>query len=876
MNQTEESKRNKKRAYLIYTGLFALVSLFIVLYLLINTASDGMNQHYRAMLYYSKYLKSIISGLIHEHQLTMPHWNFAIGEGSDIISTLHSDAVGDPLTFLSVLIPEKYLPEYYMFNTFIRVYLAGIFFISLCFYLGKENTLAILAGALTYSYCFWSLESITHHVYFLTPLMILPLMILGLEKIINKDEPFTFVIAVFWGSVSWLYFFYMEAAATAIYGVIRLLTKYRGDIKTILMKLLVILAYAILGIGMSAIVLFPMLRAYMGDKRMGIENVVSLLYPPFFYERLLTVFLSNDSAYDLCMGFAAPTLLALALSIRKIRKNSCLALVNIVTFICVCLPFCGKVLNGFSFVSQRWSFAIALPVAYTLVEEWDDIRDNRKFLSIVFVLVLGLAGYSAWSRNERVFVPLTICLIFLAVACSKMDKKVFDGELRQWLMILLILVNILYIEQYSFSPRGGGVINDVLSIQRAHELPGATEAAVIKDYLKDKDDGFFRYTGNRLTNNAAMTLDTNSTAFYWSITNSSDQQFRLKLGLLDFICWQINGYDNRAELESLANVRYYIAKKDYDGILPYGFEFNGESGDYNIYINRFAMPFGYTYDKAISYEYFDSLDMLSRQNAMMETIVIEEENTNGLSDLAVKEIPYTISCGEGISVKDNKIFVNKENAEIKLHFDSPEIGELYVELSGLEYEDIYHIIEDDHTGSTITVETSEGVTNYFSYLTKSHHYYYGKSDYLGYFGNDVKTDEVTMSFSLIGEYTFDRLKVLVESLDKYGDQVASLSEEHLENVTFLANEVKGTISLSHEKYLLLSVPYSKGWRAYVDGMEAEVLEANQHYIGLKLDSGDHEIVLRYSSPGLKTGAIVTLVSFVALGGLIFFKNRKKR
>ena len=168
------------------------------------------------------------------------------------------------------------------------------------------------------------------------------------------------------------------------------------------------------------------------------------------------------------------------------------------------------------------------------------------------------------------------------------------------------------------------------------------------------------------------------------------------------------------------------------------------------------------------------------------------------------------------------------------------------------------------------------MTNYFSYLTKSHHYYYGKSDYLGYFGNDVKTDEVTMSFSLIGEYTFDRLKVLVESLDKYGDQVASLSEEHLENVTFLANEVKGTISLSHEKYLLLSVPYSKGWRAYVDGMEAEVLEANQHYIGLKLDSGDHEIVLRYSSPGLKTGAIVTLVSFVALGGLIFFKNRKKR
>ena len=66
-----------------------------------------MNQHYRAMLYYSRYLKNIV-GSFFKGNFEIPLWDFSIGEGADIIRTLHSDAVGDPLTFLSIFTPSMF------------------------------------------------------------------------------------------------------------------------------------------------------------------------------------------------------------------------------------------------------------------------------------------------------------------------------------------------------------------------------------------------------------------------------------------------------------------------------------------------------------------------------------------------------------------------------------------------------------------------------------------------------------------------------------------------------------------------------------------------------------------------------------------------
>ena len=76
-------------------------------------------------------------------------------------------------------------------------------------------------------------------------------------------------------------------------------------------------------------------------------------------------------------------------------------------------------------------------------------------------------------------------------------------------------------------------------------------------------------------------------------------------------------------------------------------------------------------------------------------------------------------------------------------------------------------------------------------------------------------------------------------------------------------EVLCTNGNSETKYLLCTIPYDKGWNVKVDGKKAEVLDV-QNFVVLPVESGTHEIELKFIPRGLYLGMIMTLVSFLAL------------
>ena len=89
-------------------------------------------------------------------------------------------------------------------------------------------------------------------------------------------------------------------------------------------------------------------------------------------------------------------------------------------------------------------------------------------------------------------------------------------------------------------------------------------------------------------------------------------------------------------------------------------------------------------------------------------------------------------------------------------------------------------------------------------------------------------------------------------------KVVSLSLIHI------YNEITGTINVDKEKLLVLTIPYSKGWTAYVDGKEYETEKVNYMYTGIFLEEGEHEIRLSYCTPGIKAGAVVSLIGVLGL------------
>ena len=98
-----------------------------------------------------------------------------------------------------------------------------------------------------------------------------------------------------------------------------------------------------------------------------------------------------------------------------------------------------------------------------------------------------------------------------------------------------------------------------------------------------------------------------------------------------------------------------------------------------------------------------------------------------------------------------------------------------------------------------------------------------------------------------------------------------LGEEPLTDIQMEVDEIRGRVSLSKDKVLLLSIPYSTGFTAYVDGEKAELKKANTMYMALELSKGEHEIRLTYKTPYSTAGQILSV-----LGLLIFILISRRK
>ena len=76
---------------------------------------------------------------------------------------------------------------------------------------------------------------------------------------------------------------------------------------------------------------------------------------------------------------------------------------------------------------------------------------------------------------------------------------------------------------------------------------------------------------------------------------------------------------------------------------------------------------------------------------------------------------------------------------------------------------------------------------------------------------------------------------------------------------------------------MISLPYSKGFQAYVDGQKTELKQANTMYMALELKKGAHEIRLTYCTPYLKAGLHLDLCRGIVLHlcGVSLQKEKRK-
>ncbi len=129
-------------------------------------------------------------------------------------------SIGDPLTLLSVFVPEKDTEILYEILIFLRIYLAGITFSIYCFY-RKNPKQATFLGSLVYIFAGWTIYASMKHPYFSNPMIYLPLVLMGIEKIYKKEKPYLFICATAVAGMFNFYFFYMISIFMVLYAAFR-------------------------------------------------------------------------------------------------------------------------------------------------------------------------------------------------------------------------------------------------------------------------------------------------------------------------------------------------------------------------------------------------------------------------------------------------------------------------------------------------------------------------------------------------------------------------------------------------------------------------------------------------------------------------------
>ena len=909
------SGKNKKDFYILYTLVFGILSFFIYRQFAGNGKSlvwshDGITQHLNSLAYYGRYLRKVLYTIFVEHKLSLPMWDMNIGYGSDILTTLHYYVIGDPLTLLSVFVPADKTEVLYEVLIFLRIYLAGISFSIFCFY-HKNPKQATFMGTLIYIFAGWTIYAAMKHPYFSNPMIYLPLVLMGIDKIYKKEKPWLFIWATAISAMSNFYFFYMICIFMFIYAAFRYFGIFnRRSVKDVLGWLLKFIGYYAVALMIAAVIFLPVIMTLFGTDRFQAENYVPLLYDRIYYEKYLGNLIGENMIQWGVAGYSAVAMAGVFVLFAKKRKYPDLkwgfALLNLFLLV----PFAGHVLNGFSYVSNRWIWAYGMLIAYIFVKAYPELftlkvgEKKKIFVMVVVYCVLALFAKAARTQRNMAGVLVLVLAVFTVTSFGNifLQGKYLCGMLSG-LLVVSILLNVSY--QYSYEK---GYLSEFAEAEKAvDKLESNTDKAV----LATKDEGVYRYDqyGALPYDNTSMYMGTNSTAYYFSLANSNISDFFSEMYLNTPWEQHYENLDGRTILDRLASVKYFVISGDNFRYLSYGYNREKGSagtgnGECRAYENENALPLGYTYDSYIPESKYQEMDVVKKQQALMDGVVLEESTLPTASTYFDDEnIEYRAEAGDGCYFvpEKKKIVATKEGAQLKLVFHGLTDSENYLIADNLDYDSLSprELISDaqwkkmsDYERNKVLDEDSQwrywketkeagmtvsanDVTKTMKIFTDKYNAYSGRHDFLcnmGYSRTGLRT--MTITFVNTGIYTYDKLRVVSQPVKGIDEKTEKLRKESLENVKVGTNEVTGTITVSKKKALVLSVPYSKGFTAYVDGKETKLLRANTMFMALELEPGTHEICLMYCTPYLKAGTGLPAAGLILYIFLVMIKRKR--
>ena len=846
INVIDKIKNHLKNNFIVYGTFFIGVIIISAIYYLQDVAPFGKNSLLTIDFFhqYGPMLGELYDRVKNGSNLI---YSFSMGMGLPFIKNFLNYLSSIFNIFIFFFKRENLLMSY----SIIIALKAVVACTSLVYFLRKKfdsNKLYFIPIALLYGFCAY-FGAYYWNIMWLDGLVFLPLIVLGIENIVNKNKFLLYSISLALMLVSNYFIGYMICIFSVIYFIGYLLSM-KSDIKTIIKKCLIFGGASLLAGGLSAVFLLPL---FLGIKEISATSDLwptSQYYAFTFWEYLAnhftgvgsTVFSSGlSNAANISVGVLPIALLILFIINPKIKIKTKgfyigLILFFILSFFYAPLDFIWHAFHVPNDLPYRYSFLYSfifiIISAYSIL----NIKEVKVryviityILMIILISLLYFLGYKNIENSMILlnFILITIYFILYLIYINIPIIKKYAGVL----FILAVMVEAIL------------TINNNWNIQQ-YISDFYSDYSVTRDaleYIDEKDDSEMY----RIERTDMLTFNDPSWYNYYGQTTFSSMAYENLAILQNYLAMpgnKINSYyykQNTPIYDLMFNIKYFIG--DTWDIKRYELFYNQDG--VLIFKSKYNAGLMFATNKDIKLWNYISDNPFGIQNDFIEKSTL-------VTDTLVKLNP----------IRQEKTFDNVKTI-IKYTYQPNDNMYFYANNSNIDFivvnDTLYHLDDnvDYYKSSTdpINVFDYKSLSENFIINTRTEEDEY--SIYVGY--NDYRYD----SFYA---YTID---------DEKFNKVANILQENEVTITsFNERQIKGNINTLKDSTIYTSIPYDVGWSVHVNGKKVDTFKIGNSLLAFDIEAGENNIELKYRSKGIITGSIISVTSVVIC---LIFTSRKK-
>ncbi len=761
-------------------------------------------------------------------------WNVGLGIN---FSALYAYYLASPLNWLVALAPKEYVLEFMTYMIVLKIALCGL---SFAYYLSKhgrkENAGIALFG--TFYALSGYMAAYNWNIMWLDCIILFPLICLGLERLIFKKKGLLYAVTLGISILSNYYISIMICIFMVIYFFALCIMKRKMSFGDFVFAGLRFAFYSVIAGGISAIVLVPEVYA------LQYTASASVKFPEVFKEYFSIISMMArhmpgveteiglDHWPNIYCGVAVYILIVLYILNKKIDVKE-----KVVYFTMITIMLAGFSVDVMNYVWHGLHYPNSLPA-----------RQSFIYIFLILYICYKAFYHFRWNSRGDLGAASVFAILFVLLAQHTVKEEHFHFAVYYASLILLALYGyLLYLYKSRKCNLNVLVILAVFVVfMEAMLNTGITSVSTVSrtDYKNDNaavqrlvenipKTPFYRFEKvDRKTKNDGAWMNFRSVSLFSSTARKSLSDFFRKVGIESSTnAYSITG--STPLVDMLFAVKYGIYTGESN--IPYLSLVANIENTY-LYENPYTLPLGYMVGPGLEEAWDRGMENPADVQNRLASIV-------GAPNVLVAE--------EGISEgQDYYKFTTSSDGQYYIFVTNPSVENVRVKNVATGVERSF-----DHVNRRFLLD--------IGYLKA---------------GEEISVSNTDSKSMDMVAYRFD-----MSALSKVYEQLSiSTWDTYLVSDDYIEGTVEAGSDYQGQEILMTSIPYDKGWKVKVDGVEVKAREGLGAFMAVELSPGVHRVSMEYMPEGLLYGAIGTgaslgVIVLLFLAGLLMnaMKRRKR-